>query len=64
MTIEDGTLYTFNEVLKFLKISRSTLYRLISGQKILAHKVGNSWRFYGKDVRAAVENPHGEPSAA
>lgn len=36
---------TFEETKKYLKISDSTLYRLVQARKIPASKVGRSWRF-------------------
>lgn len=36
---------TFEEVKKFLRVSNSTLYRLVQGHRIPASKVGRSWRF-------------------
>lgn len=36
---------TFDETKKYLKISDSTLYRLVQSKRIPAAKVGRSWRF-------------------
>ena len=36
---------TFNEVAKYIGVSRPTLLRLIRGHKIRAVKVGPHWRF-------------------
>ncbi|MGD0336350.1 MAG: helix-turn-helix domain-containing protein [Candidatus Omnitrophota bacterium] len=36
---------TFEEARKYLKISNSTLYRLVQKRKVPASKVGRSWRF-------------------
>lgn len=37
--------FTFDETKKYLKISDSTLYRLVQSKRIPAAKVGRSWRF-------------------
>lgn len=36
---------TFEEARDYLRISNSTLYRLVQAKKIPASKVGRSWRF-------------------
>ncbi len=36
---------TFDETRKYLKVSRSTLYRLVQSHAIPASKVGRAWRF-------------------
>lgn len=42
-------LMTIGEVAKYLRIHKSTVYRLAKGKRIPASKVGNKWRFR-KDV--------------
>jgi excisionase family DNA binding protein len=42
-------LMTIDEVAKYLRIHRSTVYRLAKSKRIPASKVGNKWRFR-KDV--------------
>lgn len=41
----DSEVLTFEEAKKYLKVSNSTLYRLVQRRKIPASKVGRSWRF-------------------
>jgi len=41
----DSEVLTFEEAKKYLKVSDSTLYRLVQRRKIPASKVGRSWRF-------------------
>lgn len=36
---------TFKETKQYLKVSSSTLYRLVQGKKIPASKIGHIWRF-------------------
>ena len=49
-----GNLLTFKEAQDYLRVSRSTLYRLIEGGQLTGHKVGSGWRFYFADVQACV----------
>ena len=42
-------LMTIDEAAKYLRIHKSTVYRLAKGGRIPASKVGNKWRFR-KDV--------------
>lgn len=48
-------LATFPEAMRYLRVSRSTLYRLMDAGELVGHKVGNTWRFYREDLRACVE---------
>lgn len=41
----DSEVFTFEEAKRYLKVSSSTLYRLVQNKKIPASKVGRSWRF-------------------
>ena len=41
----DSEVLTFKEAKRYLKVSSSTLYRLVQGRKIPSSKVGRSWRF-------------------
>lgn len=45
-------LWVFKETMKYLRVSRSTLYRLMADGTVPAHKVGNTWRFYSDEVKA------------
>jgi len=40
------TVLTITELSKYLKISRSTLYKLAQEGKLPAQKVGRHWRFH------------------
>ena len=57
--IQDDALLTFKEAMGYLRVSRSTLYRLMWSGQLTGHKVGSTWRFYREDLRACVagENP-------
>lgn len=53
LTPEDALL-TFKEAMNFLRVSRSTLYRLMWSGQLRGHKVGSTWRFYKQDLRGVV----------
>jgi excisionase family DNA binding protein len=50
-------LLTFKEAMDFLRVSRSTIYRLMWSGQLCGHKVGSTWRFYEVDLLAAVATP-------
>lgn len=54
-THSDTVLLTFKEAMEFLRVSRSTIYRLMWSGQLRGHKVGSTWRFYEADLLAAVE---------
>jgi excisionase family DNA binding protein len=43
-------LFTFEELKKYLKINRSTLYKFVQERKIPATKIGRQWRFDLKEI--------------
>lgn len=51
----DSEVFTFEEAKKYLKVSSSTLYRLVQRRKIPASKVGRSWRFRKEKLIAWLE---------
>jgi excisionase family DNA binding protein len=54
MPVQDDVLLTFKEAMNYLRVSRSTLYRLMWSGQLTGHKVGSTWRFYREDLRACV----------
>lgn len=50
-------LLTFKEAMDFLRVSRSTIYRLMWSGQLRGHKVGSTWRFYEQDLLNAVASP-------
>lgn len=52
--IQDDVLLTFKEAMIYLRVSRSTLYRLMWSGQLTGHKVGSTWRFYREDLRSCV----------
>jgi excisionase family DNA binding protein len=57
----DTVLLTFKEAMEFLRVSRSTIYRLMWSGQLRGHKVGSTWRFYEADLLAAVATATFEP---
>lgn len=47
-------LMTFKEAMGYLRVSRSTLLRMMGRKEIPSHKVGSTWRFYRDELRGAV----------
>jgi excisionase family DNA binding protein len=52
--VQDDVLLTFKEAMTYLRVSRSTLYRLMWSGQLTGRKVGSTWRFYREDLRACV----------
>ncbi len=48
---------TFKQVMSYLVISDTTLYRLMHQGKIRAYRVGSEWRFKREEIEAYV-NAH------
>jgi excisionase family DNA binding protein len=52
--IKPKELYTTKETQEFLKISSSTMKRMIKNGIIKAHRVGGTWRIWGDDILLLV----------
>jgi len=52
--IEPNAVYTTEEVQELLKISNSTIKRLLKRGIIKAHKLGGQYRFLGKEILRVV----------
>lgn len=52
----ESEVITFSEAKKYLKVSNSTLYRLVQSRKIPASKVGRAWRFRKEKLIDWLEN--------
>ncbi len=48
------TLYTFKEAMSYLRVSRSTIYRLMGSGQLTGRKVGSTWRFFQTDLHACI----------
>ena len=55
--VQEPALVTFKEAMEFLRVSRSTLYRLMWSGQLRGYKVGSAWRFYHQDLLDAVATP-------
>lgn len=47
---EPDAIMTVREVCDYLKLSESTIYRLVQEGKLPGRKVGGAWRFSGKGL--------------
>lgn len=54
MEINHNEIYTIEETQKLLKVSRSTMLRLIKKGLIRTAKVGRQYRIMGKEILRAV----------
>jgi len=52
--IKPRELYTTKETQDFLKVSSSTMKRMIKNGIIKAHRVGGTWRIWGDDILMLV----------
>ena len=48
-------LLTLEELAKYLKISKPTLYKMVEKGKIPALKIANQWRFKKSDINRWLE---------
>jgi excisionase family DNA binding protein len=58
----ESQLLTFKEAMRFLRVSRSTLYRLMWSGQLCGHKVGSTWRFYQEELQACVRATATQPT--
>ena len=52
--INSKEIYTTKEAQDFLKVSPSTMKRMIKNGIIKAHRVGGTWRIWGDDILLLV----------
>ena len=45
MDLEKDPILTMDDLADYLKVSKSTLYKLVQEGKVPGHKVGKHWRF-------------------
>lgn len=58
---QDNPLLTFKEAMNYLRVSRSTLYRLMWSGQLTGHKVGSTWRFYLDDLTTSIRAASAQP---
>lgn len=56
---QDEVLYTFKEAMNYLRVSRSTVYRLMWTGQITGSKIGSTWRFERETLRALIDRGKG-----
>ncbi|MBX3308039.1 MAG: helix-turn-helix domain-containing protein [Nitrospira sp.] len=49
-TTQDGEILTVTEVARFLRVPKSTVYKLARGGELPASKIGKHWRFLRRDI--------------
>lgn len=52
----DRKVLTTDELAAYLRVSRSTVYRLLKCQKIPGFKVGKDWRFDSEQIDGWVQS--------
>ena len=50
-----GTMITPKEVGQYLKLSESTVYKLIKNNELPGFKIGDSWRFDSEEIEAMIK---------
>ena len=51
---DEEKLLTMNEAREYLRVSRSTMHRLINSGQLVGRRVSRTWRFQLKDLRKLV----------
>ncbi|MFQ5682839.1 MAG: helix-turn-helix domain-containing protein [Candidatus Binatia bacterium] len=55
-------LLTADQVARYLKVDRFTIYRFVAQKKLPAFKVGNQWRFKKRMIEAWLSTNSNIPS--
>lgn len=50
MSVDTGSILTIDELSNYLKISKSTLYKLAQAGKVPGQKIGRHWRFHKEGI--------------
>lgn len=56
-------LLTLSEVSNFLKVPKSTIYKLARERRLPGHKVGKHWRFVREEIESWVQSAGSEELA-
>ena len=51
-----GLILTIEELSAYLKVPKSTLYKLVRGGKVPSQKVGRHWRFHREAIDGWLRN--------
>lgn len=57
MVVKSNEIMTLDELAEYLKISKSTLYKLAQQGKLPGQKVGKRWRFHKQAIDRLLQNP-------
>ena len=60
-TLRDGEILTVMEVAKFLRVPKSTVYKLARAGELPASKIGKHWRFLRRDIHEWMHGRVGKP---
>jgi len=60
MDEKPGDVLTIDELSAYLKIPKSTLYKLVREGKVPCQKIGRHWRFRKEAIDRWLEETHGE----
>ncbi|MFO0775937.1 MAG: helix-turn-helix domain-containing protein [Nitrospiraceae bacterium] len=61
--MSDGDIMTVPEVAQFLRVPKSTVYKLARLGQLPASKIGKHWRFFRRDLETWVHRLGPMPSA-
>lgn len=57
----DGEILTVQEVAKFLRVPKSTVYKLARLNQLPASKIGKHWRFLRRDIQEWMRTRSSQP---
>lgn len=60
MNAQLDKILTMDELASYLKLSKSTLYKLAVENKVPGQKIGKRWRFHKDAIDAWLANGHGK----
>ena len=60
---QSGDVLTIGDLSVYLKISKSTLYKLVREGKIPCQKIGRHWRFHREAIERWLRNDPGTDKA-
>ncbi|MFC1930692.1 helix-turn-helix domain-containing protein [Chloroflexota bacterium] len=55
---KNGLIFTVEDLSNYLRIPKSTIYKLVREGKIPAQKIGRHWRFRKEAIDRWLENKH------
>jgi len=58
-----GTIFTIQELSEYLRISRSTLYKLAQEDRLPGQKIGKNWRFRKEAIDKWLEEKNADKSS-